>query len=137
MKPIARRPMTVLIVDDEESIRKFVERVLQDAGYTTSTAADGPQALEVAAKLDPLDLMVTDLMMPQMNGDELARRLRLARPAVKVLYLTGFSDRLFKNKVTLWQDEAYLEKPCSLKGLTQAVSLLLFGRVEAPKQRRA
>ena len=51
-----------------------------------------------------------------------------------MLYLTGFSDRLFKEKVTLWADEAFLEKPCSVTGLLQAVSLLLFGRFELPEE---
>jgi two-component system, cell cycle sensor histidine kinase and response regulator CckA len=131
------RAMSVLIVDDEESIRRFVERVLQEAGHATSTAPDGPQAIEVASTLEPLDLLVTDVMMPQMNGDEVARRLRLIRPSLKVLYLTGFSDHLFKEKVTLWQDEAYLDKPCTAKGLIEAVSLLLFGRFDDPQNRRA
>jgi len=73
------------------------------------------------------------VMMPQMTGDELARRLRQTEQrGLKVLYLTGFSDRLFKEKVTLWEDEAFLDKPCGVKGLLQAVSLLLFGRFEAP-----
>jgi CheY-like chemotaxis protein len=130
----APRAMSVLIVDDEESVRKFVERVLREAGYTTATASDGPEAIELASTLEPLDILVTDLMMPQMTGDELARRMLMTRPSLKVLYLTGFSDRLFKEKVTLWQDEAFLEKPCSVKGLVQAVSLLLFGRFEAPQQ---
>ena len=49
-----------------------------------------------------------------------------------MLYLTGYSDRLFKEKVTLWEDEAFLDKPCSVKGLIEAVSLLLFGRFDAP-----
>jgi CheY-like chemotaxis protein len=132
MKRTPRRSVSVLIVDDEESVRKFVERVLGEAGYTITTASDGPQAIEVAATLEHFDILVTDLMMPQMTGDELARRLRVARPSLKVLYLTGFSDRLFKEKVTLWADEAFLDKPCSVKGLLQAVSLLLFGRVDAP-----
>lgn len=122
------RPETALVVDDEELVRKFVERVLREAGYQTATASDGPEALEVAAKLESCDILVTDLMMPQMTGDELARRVRCTTPGIKVLYLTGFSDRLFKEKVTLWADEAFLEKPCSMKGLLQAVSLLLFGR---------
>jgi CheY-like chemotaxis protein len=133
MKPKAPRPMSVLIVDDEQSVCKFVQRVLGEAGYATSTASDGPEAIEVASKLEQLDILVTDLMMPQMSGDELARRMRITRPAVKVLYLTGFSDRLFKEKVTLWQDEAFLDKPCSVKGLVQAVSLLLFGRFDVPQ----
>jgi two-component system cell cycle sensor histidine kinase/response regulator CckA len=127
---------TVLVVDDEESVRRFVERVLNEAGYKTALAADGPEAIEVAAKLGSFDLLVTDVMMPQMTGDELARRLRLNEPKLKILYLTGYSDRLFKDKVTLWEDEAFLDKPCGVKGLMEAVSLLLVGRVDAsPKPR--
>jgi two-component system cell cycle sensor histidine kinase/response regulator CckA len=81
-----------------------------------------------------VDVLVTDLMMPQMSGDELARRLRQSEPAIKVLYLTGYSDKLFKEKVMLWEDEAFLDKPCSVKGLQQAVSLLTFGKLStSPK----
>jgi CheY-like chemotaxis protein len=123
---------SALIVDDEETVRKFVERVMREAGYKTAVAADGPEAIAVAATLEQFDILVTDVMMPQMTGDELARRLRLTGPQLKVLYLTGFSDRLFKEKVILWQDEAFLDKPCSVKGLLQAVSLLLYGRFELP-----
>jgi CheY-like chemotaxis protein len=134
MKTPPSRPLTVLVVDDEELVRKFVERVMREAGYETATASDGPEALEVAAKLETFDILVTDVMMPQMTGDELARRLRQSTPEIKVLYLTGFSDRLFKEKVTLWADEAFLDKPCSVKGLLEAVSLLLFGRFQQPHQ---
>ena len=130
-KAVPSRTLRVLVVDDEEPVRKFVERVLREAGYETRVAADGPEALEVAKSGPAVDILVTDLMMPQMNGDELVRRLRLEEPALKVLYLTGFSDRLFKEKSTLWQDEAFLEKPCSVKGLLQAVSLLYSGKLEA------
>ncbi len=137
LKSAPPRPVSVLVVDDEELVRKFVERVLREAGYKTATASDGPEALEVAATLDDFDILVTDVMMPQMTGDELARRLRVSSPAIKVLYLTGFSDRLFKEKVTLWADEAFLDKPCSVKGLMQAVSLLLFGHFELPKEERS
>jgi two-component system cell cycle sensor histidine kinase/response regulator CckA len=133
MKRTAPEHPVALIVDDEESVRKFVERVLRDAGYQTATAGDGPEAIEVAQKLGVLDVLVTDVMMPQMGGDELGRRLRQADPSLKILYLTGYSDRLFKEKVTLWEDEAFLDKPCSVKSLTQAVSLLLFGQLGAPK----
>ena len=130
------RPVGVLVVDDEELVRKFVDRVMREAGYQTATAADGPEALEVAAKLETFDILVTDVMMPQMTGDELARRIRASTPGIKVLYLTGFSDRLFKEKVTLWADEAFLDKPCSVKGLLEAVSLLLFGRIGLPQDHR-
>jgi CheY-like chemotaxis protein len=120
---------TVLVVDDEEPVRKLVDRVLRGAGYRTILAGDGVEALEVAQAAGDFDLLVTDVMMPQMCGDELARRLRQGEPRLKVLYLTGYTDRLFKEKVTLWEDEAFLDKPCSVKGLLEAVSLLLYGRI--------
>jgi len=132
MKSSVPGARTALIVDDDELVRKFVERVLHTAGYETATASDGPEALAAAASR-PFDILITDLMMPRMNGDELARRIRVGAPETKVLYLTGFSDRLFKEKVTLWADEAFLDKPCSAKGLLEAVSLLLLGRIERPK----
>ena len=137
MKGAAKRAQRVLVVDDEDLVRKFVERVLREGGYQTTTASDGPEALDVAAKLETFDILVTDVMMPQMTGDELARRIRIATPSIKVLYLTGFSDRLFKEKATLWADEAFLDKPCSVTGLLQAVSLLLFGRFELPQEGRS
>ena len=120
-----------LIVDDEEAVRRFVDRALREGGYETTAASDGPEAIDVASSGQSFDILVTDVMMPKMTGDELARRLRQCEPDLKVLYLTGFSDRLFKEKGTLWKDEAFLDKPCSVKGLLEAVSLLLFGHVDA------
>ncbi len=122
-----RGPRRVLVVDDEETVRKFVSRVLTEAGYKTLTAEDGRSAIGAAEQEEPFDLLVTDLMMPNMTGDELARRLRSTQPGLKVLYLTGYSDQLFKDKVTLWEDEAFLDKPCGVKGLLEAVSLLSIG----------
>jgi two-component system cell cycle sensor histidine kinase/response regulator CckA len=132
LKGVPRRPLRILVVDDEEPIRRFVDRVLRDAGHLTFTAADGVEALALAQKEEVFDLVVTDLMMPGMAGDELARRLRQDEPRLKVLYLTGHSDRLFMEKVTLWQDESFLEKPCSVKGLKEAVALLFWGRIDVP-----
>jgi len=117
-------PATILIVDDEEPIRRLVDRILQSAGYITRLAASGADALAIADGPGPIDLMVTDMMMPEMNGDEVARRLRQKYPALKVLYYTGFADRLFDEKGTMWEDEAYLEKPSGVRGLLEAVSLL-------------
>jgi CheY-like chemotaxis protein len=124
------RSLRVLIVDDEQPVRRFVERVLSEAGHVTVTAAGGKEALEIVAKSAAFDVLLTDVNMPHMMGDELARRLRQVQPSVKVLYLTGFADQLFKEKVTLWQDEAFLDKPCSVSGLLQALSLLAFGRLQ-------
>lgn len=125
---MARKPpATILIVDDEEPIRRMVDRILQSAGYVTRLASSGADALAIADGPGPIDLMVTDMMMPEMNGDEVARRLRQKYPALKVLYYTGFADRLFNEKGTMWEDEAYLEKPSGMRGLLEAVSLLRSG----------
>jgi CheY-like chemotaxis protein len=130
--PDAARPLRILIVDDEESVRRFVQRVLLEAGHQTTLAGSGQDALDIA-QMRSFDLLLTDVNMPHMMGDELARRMRQAHPALKVLYLTGFSDQLFKDKMTLWQDEAFLDKPCTVKGLVEAVSLLAFGRLAPPQ----
>jgi DNA-binding response OmpR family regulator len=120
---------TVLIVDDEAAISRFVQRVLQDAGFTTLVAHDGAEAVTLAVLAGDINLVVTDLMMPHMNGDELARRLRANQPDLPVLYLTGFSDRLFADRMQLWENEAFLDKPCSVKGLLEAVALISHRRV--------
>jgi two-component system, cell cycle sensor histidine kinase and response regulator CckA len=118
----------VLVVDDEHDVRRYVEHVLKAAGYQTSTAGNAAEAIE-AFKNGGFDALVTDVMMPGMTGDELARQLRQSERGLKVLYLTGYSDRLFKEKVSLWVDEAFLEKPFTSKGLREALSLLVFGRL--------
>jgi two-component system, cell cycle sensor histidine kinase and response regulator CckA len=122
----------VLVVDDEESIRTFAERVLAGAGYDVVVASDGPEVLRLVEAQPPFDVFVVDVLMPQMSGDELARHLRQMDPDVRVLYFTGYSDRLFKEKMTLWEHEAFLDKPVSSTGLREAVSLLLFGHTDGP-----
>jgi len=119
----------VLIVDDNEGIRQLVEMVLLHEGYEIAVASNGDEAATIATQLGTFDLLLTDEMMPGMLGHELAQRLRGREPLLKVLYFTGFSDLLFKEKPRLWQDEAYLDKPCTPRGLVEAVSLLLDGRI--------
>ena len=94
---------------------------------------NGAEAVQIAGTQGPFDLLVTDVTMPGMRGDELARHLRQADSDLKVLYLTGFSDRLFETRPLLWEDEAFLEKPVTVQGLLEAVALLLVGRVPAPR----
>ena len=118
---------TVLIVDDEPGVRTFVDRAMRKIGFRTRVASDGEEALALAADLQPLDLLITDLRMPGMRGDELARQLRTRDPDLKVLYLTGFPDQLFSERSTLWQSEAFLEKPQRIEALLEAVGLLLWG----------
>jgi CheY-like chemotaxis protein len=126
--PASDQPLTILIVDDEEPIRRYVHRVLSEAGYRTMIAVDGADAIAAAAS-GRFDLLLTDVAMPHMTGSELAVRLRHDNAALKVLYLTGHSDWLFAKRVTLCVGEAFLEKPCTAVGLLQAVSLAITGSV--------
>ena len=130
---VSGRVPRVLVVDDEESVRTFAERVLREAGYEVVVASDGPNALDILKQQGSFDLFVIDIVMPQLSGDELARQLRGADPDVKVLYFTGYSHRLFKEKSTLWENEAFIEKPVTMNGLLEAVSLLLFGHTHGPR----
>ena len=127
----SRSSARILVVDDEPVVVEFAERVLQTAGYHIMTATSGDAALKLCTEQGLPDLLVTDMKMPRMEGDELASKLRQQDPDLKVLYLTGFADLLFKNKELLWDGEAYLEKPCTIDGLLEAVSLLLSGEVSA------
>ncbi len=107
--------------------------MLGDAGYDTAVAGDGPEALRTAHEQGPFDLFVVDINMPGMRGNELARQLRQHDHNVKVLFFTGFSDRLFEERDVLWEGEAFLEKPVTKDGLLQAVALLLFGHTRGPE----
>jgi len=119
-----------LVVDDDSTVRAFVERVLRDAGYDTVAAPDGVAACELVLRSGPPHIVVTDESMPRMNGHEFSRWIRQRHPGVKVLYLTGYTDPVFRDHQDLWEDEGYLDKPCTIRGLLQAVSLLLFRRLE-------
>jgi two-component system, cell cycle sensor histidine kinase and response regulator CckA len=114
-----------LIVDDEPAVLAIAERVLRAAGYRTSTASNGQDALAMLSGNNDVDVLITDLMMPGMTGDELSRRIRTDAPDVPVLYLTGFTERLFAERKQLWEGEAFLEKPFTPLGLVEAVSMLL------------
>ena len=131
----AKSPDTlrVLVVDDERSILAFAERALRGAGYEVVVASNGPEALRlVEAEPRRFDVFVVDVVMTQMRGDELGRRLRQRDPDVKVLYFTGFSERLFESRQSLWEHEAFIEKPVTVRGLLEAVSLILFGHTKGP-----
>jgi two-component system cell cycle sensor histidine kinase/response regulator CckA len=119
-----------LVIDDDSAVRGFVERVLREAGYETAAATDGVAACELVLRSGPPHIVVTDESMPRMSGHEFSRWVRQRHPGVKVLYLTGYTDPVFRDHRDLWEDEGYLDKPCTIRGLLQAVSLLLFRRLE-------
>jgi two-component system cell cycle sensor histidine kinase/response regulator CckA len=125
-----RRPV-VLVVDDEEPIRRVARRILESRGYDVLDAPDGFAALELVDKGATIDLLMADLHMPQLNGAEMARRFRATNPDLKVLYVSGYTDELFEERPMLWDGEAFLDKPFSPRGLVEAAMLLLTGRLAA------
>lgn len=120
--------IAILAVDDEPGVLALVRRCLDDERVTLIEATSGKDALEQVPKGPPLDLLITDLRMPEMEGDELARQVRAMDPDLRVLYLTSHADRLFGVKPQLWAEEAYLDKPFTREGLREAIAQLLFGR---------
>jgi len=120
---------TVLVVDDEPGIRQIARRILEDGGYEITEAEGGLEAIALLAQGHPLDLLMADLDMPGLGGDEMVRRIRATRPDLKVLYVTGHIDRLMDAR-PLWEGEAFLEKPFNPVGLREAVALLLYGTVK-------
>jgi CheY-like chemotaxis protein len=121
--------LRLLVVDDEAPVLSYVNRILTRTGYAPALASNGADALAVAATMGGIDLLVTDLAMPKMSGIELAKKLRQSFPAMKVLYQTGFSDRLFAQQTQLRDGEAFLEKPYSVAGFEQAIALLVYGTI--------
>ena len=122
------QPIAILAVDDEPGVLALVRRCLDDVRVTLTEASSGKDALAQISKGPALDLLITDLRMPEMEGDELARQVRALDPNLRVLYLTSHADRLFGAKPQLWAEEAYLDKPFTREGLREAVAQLLFGR---------
>ena len=126
----------ILVVDDEESVREFAARALRNAGYDVVVATNAKEALELNEHRGPFDGFVVDVVMAEMSGSELAQELRRVDPDAKILYFTGFSDRLFGEKERLWEHEAFVEKPMTIKGLLEALSLLLHGDLRDPERAR-
>ena len=122
--------LSILVVDDEPAIRTLIRRYLKDDAIDLTIAATGAEALEAARNIPKLSLLLTDVMMPELEGHELARQLRRREPDLKVLYLTGHADRLFDAKQQLWDLEAFLEKPFTKESLRQAIAQLAFGRLQ-------
>jgi two-component system cell cycle sensor histidine kinase/response regulator CckA len=116
----------VLVVDDEAPLRAVQRRILEQDGYTVIEAASGAEGIERLAGDVVVHLLIVDLHMPVLRGDEMVRRIRLDRPDVPVLYVTGQIDRLMDER-PLDDREAFLEKPFTSAGLREAVSLRIHG----------
>jgi len=131
--PVQALP-TVLVVDDEEPVRRVERRVLEEDGYQILEATNGVEGVDLLTGDTVVDLLIADLDMPVLSGDEMVRRIRAIRPDLRVLYVTGNIDQLMDAR-PLWEGEAFLEKPFSAAGLREAVSLLLKGTFGRRRQK--
>lgn len=113
---------TVLVVEDEEIVRELVCDVLEERGYNVICAADGLEALEIAGNFDgTIHLLVTDVIMPHMNGHELASKLSRIRPDMKVLYVSGYSDTDLGDHGVLDPRFELLQKPFTPQTLARKI----------------
>ncbi len=124
----SQKSATVLTVDDEAALRAVERRILEQEGYQVIEAADGAEGVAAAAGDAVIDLLIADLNMPGLSGEEMVRRIQVTRPGLPVLYVTGRIDRLMDAR-PLGEAEAFLEKPFTPAGLREAVSLLLHGTI--------
>ncbi len=101
----------ILLAEDEEGVRRLVQHVLESRGYTVLTARDGVEALEVYQQHQPIDLLLTDVIMPRMDGSQLADELLHRQPGVKVLFMSGYAGDKILHSVSLRPGVAFLQKP--------------------------
>lgn len=116
----------LLLVEDEESLRTPLARGLRKCGHTVMEAESGSHALEVVRQLrGPIDLIITDIVMPGMNGEDLVKWLRIKQPRLKVLYVSGHDEDQLVRYGLLKPGETLLIKPFTIPELIATVSELL------------
>ena len=124
---------TILVVEDEEAILNIAKRILREAGYTVLTAASPDDALMACkAQQGKIHLLLTDVVMPQMGGRVLAETLVVARPGIKVLYMSGYTDDAIVHHGTLDPGTHFIAKPFSAADLTRKVRKVLDSDIANP-----
>ena len=126
----AGNPATILLVDDDEALRRFVRRILLQQGFQVIEASDGVEALAVAAACgQPVELLLTDVIMPKLNGLALAQALSKERPGVRVLYMSGYMEKSML--LGKHPESILLQKPFTPEVLIAAVRRVLASEDQA------
>ena len=113
---------TILLVEDEEAVRAFASRALASRGYTVHEAGTGQEALDVMEEVGgEIDLVVSDVVMPEMDGPTLLRELRQKRPDLKIIFVSGYAEDAFARNLPEGESFSFLPKPFTLKALATAV----------------
>ncbi len=115
----------ILLAEDDDAMRGFLERALKKAGYEVRAYADGEQAYQQLMS-EPFTLLLTDIVMPKMDGIELARRASELDPDLKIMFITGFAAVVLNSEAETPKDARVLSKPFHLKDLVAEVEQLLI-----------
>jgi len=120
---------TILLVEDADSLRLLVRELLEEAGYTVLEAGAPDKALSLAETTPgPIDLLLTDMVMPRMSGKDLATRVAAVKPAARVVFMSGYSDQALGDQGTLEPGTHFLQKPFTMDALMRTVRRALDER---------
>ncbi len=118
----------ILVAEDNQLVRDLARTILEDSGYKVFTAEDGKEALEfLSTREEPVDLLLTDVIMPRMNGKELYLLARVVNPAMKVIFMSGYTDNAISRHGVIEEGINFIQKPFSLETLTNKVREVLRG----------
>jgi two-component system cell cycle sensor histidine kinase/response regulator CckA len=118
---------TVLLVEDEPMVRSVAERALTRHGYSVITADNGEDALEILAKNEPVDLLISDVVMPGMDGPTMVREARVSRPDLKILFMSGYAEEQLRKSIDI-ENVNFLPKPFSVVELAEAARRTVMGK---------
>lgn len=125
----SRKPL-VLLVDDEQDVRSVVRLMLEDGGYEVMEADGGKEALRLVSDFDnPITLLITDVLMPYMNGRDLANRITSIRPGIKVLFISAYSAEILSSYQIDPERTDFIRKPFDKKALLARIDKLLPHRL--------
>ena len=116
----------ILLVEDEDTVRIVAERALVRAGFTVTAARDGEEGLECVAADEPFDLVVSDVVMPIMDGPAMAREIRKLRPDLPFLFMSGYAEEQLRKEIDI-PNMHFLPKPFSVAQIGEAVEGVLRG----------
>jgi DNA-binding NtrC family response regulator len=123
---------TILLVEDQEAVRESAAEYLTGNGYTVLRASRGLEALDIAQQREePIHLLLTDVVMPQMSGRELSDRITSIHPETKVIFMSGYSNNLLSDQQVLHPKHELLQKPFRLEALGQRIRKALRNRRSA------